>query len=226
LDQLLKESDTEVGEQKGALRMIWRPEWRRATLGLGLAFLANLAVSYALFGWAPVLLTTLDFPPNLALRGALLLNGFGALAAAIGLVAAQGSAGQQFVLFYTSIGVLAIMLLTTLLLSVTHEQTLASIHWLILVGLTLVGVGTLGSQAGLYGLAAAAYPTDCRSSGIGVAGACGRLGGVLSSLAGGAVLSSTHGPIKFLCALGVCFLLGGIGVSIVSRDRRLAASPP
>jgi MFS transporter, AAHS family, 4-hydroxybenzoate transporter len=198
-----------------SVRELWSRQFRRRTIGLSLAFLANLAVSYALFGWFTLFMTTLEFPVTIALRGAVCLSLFGTLGSVAGLRFMTDESGRKVLFAYVALGIAAVVAVIALLGS-HADLHLSSIEFVVLMaGMSFIAIGCSGTQTGLYGLAATAYPTRCRASGIGVAAAFGRAGGLLSSLVGGSVLSLSSGPATFLLLIGGCFVTSGLGILIV-----------
>jgi MFS transporter, AAHS family, 4-hydroxybenzoate transporter len=70
----------------------------------------------------------------------------------------------------------------------------------------VAGAAVAAVQVGMYAVAANVFPTRCRTAGVGLALGAGRLGGILSSFAGGALLAQA-GPRGFFGGIGVAVLL-------------------
>jgi AAHS family 4-hydroxybenzoate transporter-like MFS transporter len=77
-------------------------------------------------------------------------------------------------------------------------------------------------QVGLYALAAYAYPTSCRASGVGAAVGIGRMGGIVSSFAGAVALAIGDGVTTFFA--GICAVLAITTVSIWFITRHMPPS--
>ncbi len=204
-------------------QMLLEPSLRRTTLGLGLAFFANLAVSYAFFSWTPTLLIAIGFPASTGILAALLFNLFGSIGAAAGLYWLMPGGGRRPLLLYATVGLIAVVVLGLIIR--VYGSAIPPVG-LLLAGLSAAGVATVGLQAALYGLAATAYPTPIRATGIGVAGSVGRAGALVSAFGGGAVLSLVAGASVFLGAIGVLFVLCMIGIMIVDRLPPRSVGPP
>jgi AAHS family 4-hydroxybenzoate transporter-like MFS transporter len=183
----------------------------RATVGITLAFFANLMVFYAFANWVPTILTTVGMPLGQAIRGAFFFNLWGLPGAVLGtlLVARLGSrAGLMLILA----GAIVSSAFIGYVLQHEDFERLA-----IMAGLSAAGAFVAGLQAALYSLAAASYPTACRSTGIGFAAGVGRLGPIASGFAGAFVLSLPGGPGLFFALVATVLLAAGIGVLIVDR---------
>ena len=80
----------------------------------------------------------------------------------------------------------------------------------------LAGFGINATQVGAYTVGAHVYATDVRSTGVGAAAGLGRIGGILSAFAGGALLTWFGGP-GFFVALSVVVVLTLAGILLVRR---------
>ncbi len=164
----------------------------RPTLSLWGGFLSAFLGVGALFSWAPTLLASLGLGVGLGgyataaqslggiagtFLGGMLTERFGGAASAR-ILAAASAAGAMFLAGVTAIP------------SVQAP--------LVLLGLAIEGGLLSGTMTSLYAAAAEAYPSLSRSTGMGAAGALGRVGAVLSSFAGVAALEFGHGP-GFFC---------------------------
>src|SRR5262249_39384829 len=118
------------------------------------------------------------------------------------------------------IGVVATIGLGTLLSGTEVAPTSAQVAPLIMLGLSAAGVANVGLQASLYALAACAYPTRCRTSGVGWASSIGRAGAIASAFGGGAVLALANGTVLFFVILSVLGVLVGTGVLVVDKHVR------
>jgi AAHS family 4-hydroxybenzoate transporter-like MFS transporter len=202
-----------------SLRQLLATPLRRSTYGIDLAFFANLAVNYAFFSWAPSLLVSVGLPMQASIRGLLYFNMFGALAAIIAARFFGRRRTHSFLIAAAGLGLAAALLLALLIRAAVTAST-NSLPPVIAVCLALVGVATVASQALLFALATRVYPTECRASGLGVAGGAGRFGGLLSAYFGGHILSRPAGADVFLVAVGALFLISASGILIVARNAR------
>ena len=158
---------------KGRIGEIFAPARRRDTLALWVAFFACLLAVYAVFSWAPTMLTEAGFPPATASDGlsAFNLGGIaGALIAAVSIMQ-LGSRG-------TLIGLSALAVAAALL----------GAGWLIgsddaarvVIVFALLGFAVNAVQTTLFAVAAHVYTENIRATGVGTALAVGRIGAVLS----------------------------------------------
>jgi len=86
----------------------------------------------------------------------------------------------------------------------------------LMIGFALAGFGINATQVGAYTVGAHVYATDVRSSGVGAAAGLGRIGGILSAFAGGALLTWFGGP-GFFVALSVVVVLTLAGILLVRK---------
>jgi AAHS family 4-hydroxybenzoate transporter-like MFS transporter len=142
------------------------------------AFLMFL-VSYALASWIPTLLVDFGFSPIQAPLGAA-AYGVGGLVGGILVLSVMGRFGIRPVLMITSL--VAIMSIGTM-----SHVTASSSLLLPLIG--AIGAGVITGCVGQSALAVSFYPVSLRTTGVGWAAACGRIGSVVGPAVGGALLS-------------------------------------
>jgi AAHS family 4-hydroxybenzoate transporter-like MFS transporter len=80
----------------------------------------------------------------------------------------------------------------------------------------LAGFFVFGAQIALHALAAAAYPTAIRATGIGWALGCGRAGSVLGPLIGGQMLQSGVPLQYYFSSFGALVLLAAAATFTLS----------
>ena len=191
-------------------------ELRRVNAGLWLAFLSSLACGYAFFSWIPTALAALALPLDVAIRGSFYFNLFGVVGALTGswLVTRIGS--RAALLLLLSMGIVATLALG---LWLTHAKSAGLVVQAayLMIPLSFAGASNVGAQAALYALAASAYPTHCRATGIGWSASVGRIGAIMSAYGGGAVLALGSGPSTFFMSLSILLGIAMIGVLIVDR---------
>jgi AAHS family 4-hydroxybenzoate transporter-like MFS transporter len=93
----------------------------------------------------------------------------------------------------------------------------------IIATIAVVGGFTNAVQTTLYALGAQVYPTSMRATGLGTALAIGRVGAVLSSYAGAAVLD-LGGPLAFFLLIAAAMVV--VFAALVSLERHLPPSSP
>ena len=86
-----------------------------------------------------------------------------------------------------------------------------------MVCLLLAGVGVNGVQVQMYTVAASAYPTQLRATGVGWATGTARLGGVLSAYAGSVVQVLGSGLKPFFTGVAVVILATFTGLVLLRR---------
>jgi MFS transporter, AAHS family, 4-hydroxybenzoate transporter len=136
-------------------------------------------VSYALASWIPTLLVDFGFSPIQAPLGAA-AYGVGGLVGGILVLSVMGRFGIRPVLMITSL--VAIMSIGTM-----SHVTASSSLLLPLIG--AIGAGVITGCVGQSALAVSFYPVSLRTTGVGWAAACGRIGSVVGPAVGGALLS-------------------------------------
>ncbi|HEY8536577.1 MAG TPA: MFS transporter [Vicinamibacterales bacterium] len=200
------------------LRVLFSRTYLRDTVAAWLIFGTNIFAVYAFFNWAPVVLTSLGLDLATAVRGAFVYNLAGVIGA-LGnawLIARFGSRWPLATL--TAVGVLALVYLAFLSRSAQAAAGLQGMLPALMSGIAVAGLATNAVQIGMYGVAAHIYPTQCRSSGVGWALGVGRLGGILSSFAGGLLLTYAGGAAFFA---GVALVLGVTLASVLAVSRHI-----
>lgn len=186
---------------KGGVAELLSAPLRTTTVYLWAGFFAAMLALYGCLNWLPVLLSGLGLPMDQAVRGSMWFNLGGVAGAVLGAWAGGrfGAARCLSALCLTGAVTLSI---TAVALALGHIPGVAAA----MVPVMLSGGAILGVQVGLYGLAAARYPTGCRAAGIGWAATLGRGGAVVSALAGGWVLAQPLGAALWLGVLALALL--------------------
>lgn len=171
---------------------------------------------------------------GLILWGTTALTGMGLdLKVAIGLGVPYNIASLAFTLgasfvaarFGTRIVVLTLAATTVVALAMSAVLGLSETPSTIGIGALYIAAGGFmgGVQALLVVLAAHAYPTESRSTGVGACSTVGRVSGIISGFAGGAVLS-TVSPALFFAALAGAAVFLVVGAMLT--DRHMPARSP
>jgi AAHS family 4-hydroxybenzoate transporter-like MFS transporter len=172
---LAKGNPAVTGNPLGAL---FRDGLALTTPLIWLIFLLNLMNMYLIFYWLPSVLNLGGMTPAEAAFATSIYSA-GAFLSTLVLGPLIARFGAELVLTLSMIlGVVCIAVLT-----LAGPPPL-----LALVVLFGAGGGFVGTQLGLNGFAAAIYPADRRSTGIGWALGVGRLGGILGPVVGGLLL--------------------------------------
>jgi len=182
-------------------RELYRPEYRFNTLMLLLVFLTNLLSVYSYFNWTPTLLSGAGLTLPNALRGSLWFN-IGGVVGALGGAAAMNRLGSRAVL-----GVLgALSVLSTY--AIGQLPIGAATDLLPLYAcLTVAGGAISGLQVNMYTVAANAYPTHLRATGVGAALASARSGAIFSAFTGTFLLRFGHGIEPFFSGIALVLVV-------------------
>lgn len=199
-------------ERQGVLALLAVP-FRRDTLLLWFAWLANSFCVYAFFNWLAAVLAGVGWPTTQALQGVRAFN-LGGVAVVFVLAAALTRFGSRAVLpAFALLGAASMGALA--LLGEGFDASGAT--WLPMTLMAAAGAMILGLQTGLYSLSAHLYPTPCRASGIGSAMAVGRVGGILSSFAGVLLALVGEGVGPFFGGIALVILAAGVAILAIGR---------
>jgi AAHS family 4-hydroxybenzoate transporter-like MFS transporter len=179
-----------------------RGNYLRGTLLLWEVFIFNLFVLYLLVNWLPTLLTAQGWLPAQAVRGAVMIQAGGVVGGL--LLSWCVDRGK------TVAGMLTAYIATAIALGLFAVLPATGMSWWLLM--LVVGAGISGGQFALNALAAAYYPPIIRATGVGWAFSIGRLGAILSGVAGGWILQMQIPPFAVLGMLVAPVLLcvGGV----------------
>ncbi len=147
---------------------------QKSTFYLWLALFMAFGSMYFMLTWIPKLADATGLSVKLAIYAGTVFN----LGAFVGIIT-QGYLSGQFGLRRTLLS----FLLGTAALMVVFGFFTGSVMVLVLFG--LIGFGIQGGFVGLYAVAARLYPTEIRSTGVGLAMSAGRIGGIVGPILGG-----------------------------------------
>jgi AAHS family 4-hydroxybenzoate transporter-like MFS transporter len=187
----------------------------RETCGLWLIFLTNMFTIYTFFSWSPVILSSFGLPLAVAVQGSIVFNLAGVCGGCISawLLARLGSRPPTAAL--AAAGIFTLWVISRLLNHATRSGSPIDVATL-MIAIAVVGFVMIGIQTVAYRLSTHLYPTPIRASGVGWAAACGRLGGILSSLIAGWLLARVYGAGLFaILSCVISFTL--IGILMIRR---------
>lgn len=175
MPEVIESSAPDGGGVFAGMRRLLAPEHRKKTLTLWTAFLLCFSTLYFLMSWIPKLMEDAGFDATAGRDAFFLFN----LGGVIGIYL-MGWMSTKWkltnLIFYMSAASAVGMVIFAM---APNRLTL-------LLSLTLViGILQQGGFTGLYGVAAKAYPTKIRSTGIGWSIGLGRLGAVIGPAAAG-----------------------------------------
>ncbi|MFE7169815.1 MFS transporter [Streptomyces sp. NPDC057616] len=183
------------------------------TVLLWLVFALNLAMFYGLQSWLPTILTERGYSAGtLATAASMTTIGGIAIAFAVGPAMDRlGAYGSLSALYFTGCGFLVLMGLV-----------LGSPVWMVLAAIFLIGCTISGGQKSVIALAAAFYPEEVRSTGIGWALGIGRVGGIVGPMIVGGLLADgiSHEQLFMILVIPTA-LCGLIVLYLGHRAKRL-----
>lgn len=181
------------------------------TLLLWLGFFCALGVHGLLLNWLPTLLVTRGIDKA----------GAGIVQILFNVAGATGSvfAGRAMVAFRPRLVVAAAFAGLALALAIIADAP-AKLGFMLAAGV-LVGLGSMGVQGIIYGLAPRLYPTEARGTGVGAAMAVGRFGSVVGPIFAGFLMAAGGGSAGVLLGVLPIVLVGGIATfAIINRDQQ------
>jgi len=196
---------------------LFRPDLLRGTLLLWLTFFMSLLVIYLLSSWLPTFIKS----TGVSLKTASLVTTMFQVGGTVGAI-----------------------VLGWLMDRVTPHRVLATSY--MLAGLFIAAIGSLsgnpvlaglvvfcagfcvsGSQVGANALSASFYPTDCRATGVSWANGVGRMGSVLGSVGGGAMLTMNLPLSSVFMIVGLPAVVAGLTMLMfgLQPSRQQAVQP-
>jgi AAHS family benzoate transporter-like MFS transporter len=164
---------------KAGFAGLFRAPYIFPTIVLGLMSAIGLMLVYSLNTWLPELMLRAGFNTKGSLSFLLMLNGGALLGGLVASPIADTFGPKPVVACSFAIGAVALVLLTL-------NRSLA-----VLLGIvSLVGLGTSGTQTLIYGFVANYYRTNVRGAGVAWCAGFGRLGGVGGPMLGGLLIAA------------------------------------
>jgi AAHS family 4-hydroxybenzoate transporter-like MFS transporter len=191
----------------GAFQDLFSRALRRDTLGLWLAFFANLNGVFLVFGWLPSMLTAQGLDLSTASSGLAAYN-FGGVFGVLACALIVTVVGSRRPLLWSALGG-AVSAAALIFVPIASRGD----HTLLIAGIGLHGLFVNAVQTTMYALASHVYPTRVRATGIACAAAMGRVGGIMSSLGGAAIIQA--GSSVYLIVLVLSMVVTFAGLAIV-----------
>lgn len=198
-----------IAGQRG-VRALFSPGLMRDTLCAWAIFGTNIFAVYAVFNWAPVVLTSLGFELATAVRALLLFNLAGVVGA-LSLSLLIPKRGSRWLLAACAVGAAAAAFWLAWLVREAGGSASAPAG-IFMVGLACSGLTTIAIQVGMFPVLAHMYPVESRSTGVGWAIGLGRLGGILSSFAGGWFMTRMGGESGFFLGVAITLMVTLAGI--------------
>lgn len=209
--QFLDSTERKIDE-RAPIRELVSLDHARDTLGLCIAFFFCLGGVYLIFGWLPALLSSQGLDVAAASSGLATYN-LGGVIGVLTWAVLTTYFGSRRPMLAGALGAAASALV--ILLIPVQSRTL------MLAGLGLHGLLVNAIQTSMYALAAHVYPTRIRASGVAFASTLGRIGGIVSSLSGAAIIGA--GTIVFWGSLATAMVFAFAGLAIVRRHIPIAS---
>jgi AAHS family 4-hydroxybenzoate transporter-like MFS transporter len=196
------------------VRALFAPAFRHDTIVIWLIFFTNVFSVYAYFNWNPTVLTGAGLPLATALRGALVFNLGGVVGSLVGAWAMTRLGSRPVLLALGAGAVLSTFAIGQIPIGPDADLTL--LYALVLIA----GACISGVQVQMYTVAAQAYPTQIRATGVGWGLGVARIGGVLSSFAGSMLLAMGSGVTPFFSGIAAVLTVTLTGLAMLRSHLR------
>ncbi|MGI4877661.1 MAG: MFS transporter [Janthinobacterium lividum] len=190
------------------MRDLFSRSLRRDTAALSVAMFAGMFMIYLMFNWAPTLLTSTGFDlasASLGLTSFNLGGTIGALATSV-VIIRLGSRAPLVILAIVGAGVCVMLAVVP----IGGRNATA-----MLIGLAALGLSASAAQSAMFAVGTHVFPTVLRARGLGLMGAAGRIGAIVSAFSGAWLIG--QGSAGFFGALGALMLLNAAGFAAIRR---------
>jgi AAHS family 4-hydroxybenzoate transporter-like MFS transporter len=189
----------------------------RLNLGVGVAFAAAALVAYAMLSWATTFLTAKGFGFEQA-SYAVSIGGITSVAGSIAAGLLVQRFGSRAVMLAISGSLMLTLTVFGFMLEGLPAAPDAGDYWLMVVLYGVSGAIFSAGIASLYALMTHAYPSSCRSSGIGFGIFVGRIGAISATALGGWLIDLGGGSlVPFFAVLVISALLFSAAPLVVDR---------
>ena len=192
--------------RRGSVAELFRQGRARDTSWLWLSFFMTQLAIYTAFSWLPTMLTTEGLSPALAGMGLTAYNFGGVIGAVLCALAINRFGSRGPMTFWAAMSAVTALCLKFVGVTANPE--------IFLWGLGLHGLFVTALQCALTALCAHIYPTLIRTTGAASAMAFGRVGAILSSFAGAAMITA-GGASAYLNLLGGSMIVAAIAIALV-----------
>lgn len=174
----------------------------RDTLALSAVMFSGMFMIYLMFNWAPTMLTSTGFGLQTASLGLTSFNVGGTIGAMIASLAIIRFGSRPVLILMAIVG--AAVCATLALLPISGARNEAAV----LACLGALGLFASAAQSATFAVGAHAFPTGLRARGLGLMGAAGRVGAIVSAVAGALLIDG--GNRGFFGALAVLMLVNAL----------------
>jgi AAHS family 4-hydroxybenzoate transporter-like MFS transporter len=201
--------------RRGSVRSLLVPSYRYQTIGFWIMGALSLFASYGLSGWLPTIMLrrgenlSTSFAYGSMLVGA---SAFGSLFT--GLWADRARSRRQALSFAWCFGAVAVAMLAS-----------PPGGWVTEVSVLVAGMFVIGPQTVLNNLVAVSYPTEIRSTGVGIYLGLSRVGAMFGPAIAGMLQQWTGDPRAMFVVIGLALLTDAAVVWLVVRNVSIADAP-
>lgn len=181
----------------------------RDSLALCLAMFSGMFMIYLMFNWAPTMLSATGFGLASASLGLTSFNVGGTLGAIVASVAMVRTGSRAILVGMALTGACVCVVLALLDMSGGGNEL-----W-VLASLGALGLFASAAQSAMFAVGAHVFPTALRARGLGLMGAAGRIGAIVSSVSGAGMISG--GNVRFFGILAVLMLINAVGFILIRR---------
>ncbi|MGE4430343.1 MAG: MFS transporter [Sphingobium sp.] len=175
----------------------------RDSLALCLAMFSGMFMIYLMFNWAPTMLFSSGFGLQTASLGLTSFNIGGTIGAMIASLAIIRFGSRPTLILMAIIGATICSVLAMLPISGGRNESA------VLACLGALGLFASAAQSAMFAVGAHAFPTAVRARGLGLMGAAGRAGAIVSAVAGATLIAG--GNFGFFGVLAGLMLVNMIG---------------
>jgi AAHS family 4-hydroxybenzoate transporter-like MFS transporter len=176
---------------------------RRDSLALSLAMFSGMFMIYLMFNWAPTMLFSAGFGLQTASLGLTSFNIGGTIGAMVASLAIIRFGSRPTLILMAIIGAGVCALLAILPIDGGRNESA------VLVALGALGLFASAAQSAMFAVGAHAFPTAVRARGLGLMGAAGRAGAIVSAVAGATLIGG--GSVGFFGVLAGLMLVNAFG---------------
>jgi AAHS family 4-hydroxybenzoate transporter-like MFS transporter len=175
----------------------------RDTLALSVAMFSGMFMIYLMFNWAPTMMFSAGFGLQTASLGLTSFNVGGTIGAMLASLAIIRFGSRPVLILMAVIGAAVCAALALLPISGGRNEAA------ILACLGALGLFASAAQSAMFAVGAHAFPTGLRARGLGLMGAAGRVGAIVSAMAGAMLIDG--GNLGFFGALAALMLVNALG---------------
>ncbi len=190
---------------------------RRDTMALSIAMFSGMFMIYLMFNWAPTLLFSIGFDLGTASIGLTCFNLGGTIGALIASLAIVRYGSRPVLIAMALTGSAVCLMLALMPLGAGASRTP------LLAALVALGLFASAAQSAMFAVGAYAFPTALRGRGLGVMGAAGRAGAIVSALTGAMLVGATN--LGFFGALTGLMLVNAVGFIAIGGHIPRVARP-